>query len=93
MNGIKLTSVILLGILAAVKEDLQRPLSELMNGLTLNLPKDMLDITVILPCDDDFITTLRNRMCQLNPFATSAHCSDKYYVNFSLKSCSHFFFF
>ncbi|GIY74587.1 hypothetical protein CEXT_146701, partial [Caerostris extrusa] len=54
--------MVLLGILTAVKEDLQIPRSELMNGSSIQpaSQEDMLDILVILPCDDDFITTLRN---------------------------------
>ncbi|GBO08309.1 Transposon Tf2-11 polyprotein [Araneus ventricosus] len=87
----ELIPIILLGIRTAVKEDLQSSCSELVYGTTLRLPCDMIDVSVIPPCDIEFITDLRHRMQQLNPLATSAHCTDRFYIHPSLKSSSHIF--
>ncbi|GBM25874.1 hypothetical protein AVEN_165793-1 [Araneus ventricosus] len=73
----ELIPIILLGIRTAVKEDLQSSCSELVYGTTLRLPCDMIDVSDIPPCDNEFITDLRHRMQQLNPVATSAHCTDR----------------
>ncbi|GBN16646.1 Transposon Ty3-G Gag-Pol polyprotein [Araneus ventricosus] len=87
----ELIPIILLGIRTAVKEDLQSSCSELVYGTTLRLPCDMIDVLDIPPCDIEFITDLRHRMQQLNPVATSAHCTDRFYIHPSLKSSSHIF--
>ncbi|GBM54012.1 hypothetical protein AVEN_215387-1 [Araneus ventricosus] len=50
----------------------------------------MIDVSDIPPCDIEF-TDLRHRMQQLNPVATSAHCTDRFYIHPSLKSSSHIF--
>ncbi|GBM06705.1 hypothetical protein AVEN_30788-1 [Araneus ventricosus] len=78
-------------IRTAVKEDLQSSCSELVYDTTLRLPCDMIDVSDIPPCDIEFITDLRHRMQQLNPVATSAHCTDRFYIHPSLKSSSHIF--
>ncbi|GBN40212.1 hypothetical protein AVEN_239957-1 [Araneus ventricosus] len=78
-------------IRTAVKEDVQSSCSELVYGTTLRLPCDMIDVSDIHPCDIEFITDLRHRMQQLNPVATSAHCTDRFYIHPSLKSTSHIF--
>ncbi|GBL76526.1 Transposon Ty3-G Gag-Pol polyprotein [Araneus ventricosus] len=87
----ELIPIILLGIRTAVKEDLQSSCSELVYGTTLRLPCDMIDVSDIPPCEIEFITDLRHRMQQLNPVATSAHCTDRFYIHPSLKSSSHIF--
>ncbi|GBM38058.1 Transposon Ty3-G Gag-Pol polyprotein [Araneus ventricosus] len=87
----ELIPIILLGTQTDVKEDLQSSCSELVYGTTLRLPCDMIDVSDIPPCDIEFITDLRHRMQQLNPVATSAHCTDRFYVHPSLKSSSHIF--
>ncbi|GBM92765.1 Retrovirus-related Pol polyprotein from transposon 412 [Araneus ventricosus] len=87
----ELIPIILLGIRIAVKEDLQSSCSELVYGTTLRLPCDMIDVSDIPPCDSEFITYLRHRMQQLNPVATSGHCTDRFYIHPSLKSSCHIF--
>ncbi|GFX32301.1 uncharacterized protein TNCV_1325021 [Trichonephila clavipes] len=51
----------------------------------------MIDMTNIPFCDNNFITNFRNRMQQLNPVATSAHCTDRFYIHPSLQSSPHIF--
>ncbi|GBN25521.1 hypothetical protein AVEN_199934-1 [Araneus ventricosus] len=80
------------GIRTAVEEDLQSSCAELVYGTTLRLPCDMIDVSDIPPCDIEFITDLRHNMQQLNPVATSAHCTDTFCIHPSLKSSSHTFF-
>ncbi|GBN91387.1 Gag-Pol polyprotein [Araneus ventricosus] len=83
----ELIPIILLGILTAVKEDLQPSCVEFV----YDLPCDMIDVSDIAPCVIEFITDLRHSMQQLNPVATSAHCTDRFYIHPSLKSSSHIF--
>lgn len=83
--------IVLFGIRAAVKEDLKTSCADIVYGAPLKMPSDMLETAPLSPCNDIFITSLRDRMRQLNPIATSAHCSDHSYVHPSLKSCSHVF--
>ncbi|GFW94236.1 transposon Tf2-11 polyprotein [Trichonephila clavipes] len=87
----EIVPIILLGIRTAVKEDLQSSCAEIVYGTNLRLPSDMIDMSNIPFCDNNFITNLCNRMQQLNPVATSAHCTDQYYIHSSLQSSSHIF--
>ncbi|GFU71738.1 retrovirus-related Pol polyprotein from transposon 412 [Trichonephila clavipes] len=87
----EIVPIILLGIRTAIKEDLQSSGAEIAYGTNLRLPSDM-NVSNIPFCDNNFITNLRNRMQQLNPVATSAHCSDlDSYIHPSLQSSSHNF--
>ncbi|XP_055932096.1 uncharacterized protein LOC129962374 [Argiope bruennichi] len=81
----------LLGIRTAVKEDIKASCAELVYGTTLQLPSDMIETSIIPPCDNIFADHLRNTMRELNPVATSAHGETKFYVKPSLKTCSHVF--
>ncbi|GFT15690.1 transposon Ty3-G Gag-Pol polyprotein [Trichonephila clavipes] len=69
--------IVLLGIRSAVKEDLKASCAELVYGTTLRLPSDMLNVSIIPPCDEEFITSLRNIMRHLNScnFNTWPFCS------------------
>ncbi|GFW07493.1 hypothetical protein TNCV_3916261 [Trichonephila clavipes] len=87
----EIVPIILLGIRAAVKEDLQSSCAEIMYGTNLRLPSNMIDVSNIPFGDNNFITNLCNRMQQLNPVATSSHCIDQYYIHPSLQSSSHIF--
>ncbi|GFW72931.1 transposon Ty3-G Gag-Pol polyprotein [Trichonephila clavipes] len=83
--------IILLGIQTAVKEDLQSSSAEIVYGTNLRLPSDMIDVSNIPFCDNNFITNHRNRMQHLNPVATSVHCTDRFFIHPSLQSSSHIF--
>ncbi|GBM39203.1 Gag-Pol polyprotein [Araneus ventricosus] len=83
--------IVLLGIRTAVKEDIKASCAELVNGTTLQLPSDMTETSIILPCNEVFVDRLRNTMREMNPVATSTHGKTKFYVNPSLKTCSHVF--
>lgn len=90
-NWSEIIPVILLGIRTAIKEDLNTSCAELVYGTTLRLPSDMLDTSETASNTNDFVDNLRNNMQRLHPIATSAHCTTKYYVHPSLKTCSHIF--
>ncbi|GFT79716.1 retrovirus-related Pol polyprotein from transposon 412 [Trichonephila clavipes] len=83
--------IVLLGIRSAVKEDLKASCAELVYGTTLRLPSDMLNVSIIPPCDEEFITSLRNIMRHLNPVATSTHGHSAHFVHPALSSCTHVF--
>ncbi|GFT90819.1 transposon Ty3-G Gag-Pol polyprotein [Trichonephila clavipes] len=83
--------IVLLGIRSAVKENLKASCAELVYGTTLRLPSDMLNVSIIPPCDEEFITSLRNIMRQLNPVATSTHGHSAHFVHPALSSCTHVF--
>ncbi|GFW93367.1 integrase catalytic domain-containing protein [Trichonephila clavipes] len=83
--------IVLLGIRLAVKEDLKASCAELVYGTTLRLPSDMLNVSIIPPCDEEFITSLRNIMRHLNPVATSTHGHSAHFVHPALSSCTHVF--
>ncbi|GFX37101.1 hypothetical protein TNCV_1712941 [Trichonephila clavipes] len=83
--------IVLLGIRSAVKEDLKASCAELVYGTTLRLPSDMLNVSIIPPCDEEFITSLHNIMRHLNPVATSTHGHYAYFVHPALSSCTHVF--
>lgn len=83
--------IVLLGIRSAVKEDLKASCAELVYGTTLRLPSDMLNVSIIPPCTEEFITSLRNTMRHLNPVATSAHGHSQHFVHPALSSCTHVF--
>ncbi|GFU77177.1 transposon Tf2-8 polyprotein [Trichonephila clavipes] len=78
---------------SAVKEDLKASCAELVYGTTLRLPSDMLNVSIIPPCDEEFITSLRNIMRHLNPVATSTHGHSAHFVHPALSSCTHMFVF
>lgn len=83
--------IVLLGIRTAIKEDIGVSCAELVYGTTIQLPGDMIEISIIPPCDDIFVDRLRNAMREMNPVATSTHGQTKFYVNPSLNTCSHVF--
>ncbi|GFV82983.1 transposon Ty3-G Gag-Pol polyprotein [Trichonephila clavipes] len=87
----EIVPIILLGIRTAVKEDLQSSCAEIVYGTNLRLPSDMIELSNLPFCDNNYISNLSNRMQQLNPVATSAHCTDRVYIHPSLQSSSHIF--
>ncbi|KAF8782521.1 tRNA (uracil-5-)-methyltransferase like protein [Argiope bruennichi] len=87
----KTLRIILLEIRTTVKEAIKASCAELVYGTTLERPCDMIETCMIAPCDNIFVNRLRNTMRELNPVAISAYGKTKFYVNLSLKTCSHVF--
>ncbi|GFV08869.1 retrovirus-related Pol polyprotein from transposon 412 [Trichonephila clavipes] len=65
--------IVLLGIRSAVKEDLKASCAELVYGTTLRLPSDMLNVSIIPPCDEEFITSLHKVSPPLTQPYTGPH--------------------
>ncbi|KAF8795288.1 hypothetical protein HNY73_003156 [Argiope bruennichi] len=70
---IEILPIVLLGIRTAVKEDIKASCVELVYGITLQLPNDINETSIIPPCDNIFVDRLRNTTRELNPVATCAH--------------------
>ncbi|GFY01677.1 integrase catalytic domain-containing protein [Trichonephila clavipes] len=51
----------------------------------------MIETSIISRYADIFVDHLRNTMRNMNPVTTSNHEQAKFYVNLSLKTCSHVF--
>ncbi|GBN40541.1 Retrovirus-related Pol polyprotein from transposon 412 [Araneus ventricosus] len=83
--------IVLLGIRTAVKEDIKASCAELVYGTTLQLPIDVIETSIIPPCNDIFVDRPRNKMREMNPVETSTQGKTKFYVNRSLKTCLHVF--
>ncbi|KAG8180265.1 hypothetical protein JTE90_019546 [Oedothorax gibbosus] len=83
--------IVLLGIRTAVKGDIGASCAEVMYGMTLKLPCDMIDTSKTQFGNAEFVNQLRTAMWDLNPVATSAHGSVRTYVNPSMKTCTHVF--
>ncbi|GBN45240.1 hypothetical protein AVEN_250992-1 [Araneus ventricosus] len=85
--------VVLLGLRTAIKRDLNATSSQLVYGTTLRLPSDLLrdDSIVNATATPTYVSNLILMMRKLNPTNPTYHGNDKFFVNPSLKSCSHVF--
>ncbi|GBM58377.1 Transposon Ty3-G Gag-Pol polyprotein [Araneus ventricosus] len=85
--------VVLLGLRTAIKRDLNATSSQLVYGTTLRLPSNLLrdDSIVNATATPTYVFNLILMMRKLNPTNPTYHGNDKFFVNPSLKSCSHVF--
>ncbi|GBN73255.1 Pro-Pol polyprotein, partial [Araneus ventricosus] len=85
--------VVLLGLRTAIKRDLNATSSQLVYGTTLRLPSDLLrdDSIVNATATPTYVSNLILMMRKLNPTNPTYHGNDKFFVNPSLKFCSHVF--
>ncbi|GBO41869.1 Transposon Ty3-G Gag-Pol polyprotein [Araneus ventricosus] len=85
--------VVLLGLRTAIKRDLNATSSQLVYGTTLRLPSDLLrdDSIVNSTATPTYVSNLILMMRKLNPTNPTYHGNDTFFVNPSLKSCSHVF--
>jgi cleavage and polyadenylation specificity factor subunit 1 len=83
--------IVLLGLRATIKEDLNATPAELVYGTTLRLPGEFFDKPSEEYIEIEFIGHLRATMAQLKPIDTSHHTPDKVFVQKDLKTCSHVF--
>ena len=84
--------LVLLGIRASLKQDLQCSSAELVYGTTLTLPGELLcsSPNPDPPCIQDFATNLRSSMAALQPVQPRTQPS-KTFVSQDLEDCSHVF--
>ena len=84
--------VALLGLRSSLKPDIGATPAELVYGSTLRLPGEFFSHS----SDDDYdpssyVSRLRERISEIIPQQTSAHCKAKLFVPKDLQSCSHVF--
>lgn len=83
--------LVLLGIRATVKPDLNASPAEMLYGQTVSLPGDFLEKTDDLAVQHDFIKELRTIMAEIRPVSTSNHSTDRTFVQKDLARCTHVF--
>lgn len=92
-NWIEELPTILLGMRAAVKEDLQATMSELVYGQTIRLPGEFFETSFNQQTPCDFVQDLRRHFEKLRPNVTTHHASTSTatFVPKNLMTSSHVF--
>lgn len=85
--------LVLLGMRAALKEDLQTSCAELVYGEPLRLPGEFVTPTTTSNIEDvhNFATALRSHMAQLKPVPASRHSERHSFVFKELSNATHVF--
>lgn len=84
--------VVLLGLRAVWKEDLQCSVAELVYGEPLRLPGEFLQPSLRNHLEpSDFVSQLRQHMSSLRPQMSSRHTERPVFVHRDLKTCKHVF--
>ncbi|GFS81567.1 gag-Pol polyprotein [Nephila pilipes] len=84
--------VVLLGLLAHIKEDLNASCAEMVFGKTIVLPGEFFEPPSQAPIDlSEFLLRLRETFLTLKPTPASCHPSTSCFVHTALKTCSHVF--
>ncbi|BES87356.1 Reverse transcriptase (RNA-dependent DNA polymerase) [Nesidiocoris tenuis] len=81
--------VVLLGMRASFKEDIQATASEMVYGTDLRLPGDFFDRPSSNPPTHDYVQKLRAVFSQLRPSNTAWHSSTKIFHHPDLNICTH----
>jgi cleavage and polyadenylation specificity factor subunit 1 len=90
-NWTKALPLVLLGIRAFFKEDLQASVGELVYGEPLRIPDELLTPTAE-PVDPALlITEFRQHMARLRPIPSARHASPATFVHSDLGKCTHVF--
>ena len=82
--------IILLGIRAAVKEDLKANSAELVYGTTIRLPSDFFQDSGV-KCDSDYVDELRKRMRSLKPVPGTRHGTKNLFIFKEMPSSPYVF--
>ncbi|GFY76348.1 DUF5641 domain-containing protein [Trichonephila inaurata madagascariensis] len=84
--------VVLLGLRACIKEDLNASCAEMVFGKTIVLPGEFFEPSSQTPTDpSEFLLRLRETFRTLKPTSASCHSSTSCFVHTALKTCSHVF--
>ncbi|GFV00923.1 hypothetical protein TNCV_1387371 [Trichonephila clavipes] len=84
--------VVLLGLRACIKEDLNASCAEMVFGKTIALPGEFFEPLSQTPTDpSEYLLKLRETFRTLKPTPASCHSSTSGYVHTALKTCSHVF--
>lgn len=94
MTWVEALPLVLLGIRAAIKEDMKTSPAELVFGEPLRLPGELISIDKSENLNNDpcsYVSRLRQQMQTLRPSPASRHSRQKPFVFKDLSSCSHVF--
>ncbi|GFS47634.1 gag-Pol polyprotein [Trichonephila inaurata madagascariensis] len=84
--------VVLLGLRACIKEDLNASCAEMVFEKTIVLPGEIFEPSSQTPTDpSEFLLRLRETFRTLKPTPASCHSSTSCFVHTALKTCSHVF--
>lgn len=83
--------LVLLGIRATFKPDLDASPAEMLYGQTISLPGDFIEKSSDLAVQHDFIRDLRSIMNEIRPVSTSNHATDRTFIQKDLAHCTHVF--
>lgn len=83
--------LVLLGLRATFKPDLDASPAEMLYGQTIGLPGDFIDKTDNSLSQHEFITHLRSIMDEIRPVNTSSHSTDRTFIQKDLARCTHIF--
>lgn len=83
--------LVLLGIRATLKPELDASPAEMLYGQTISLPGDFIEKSNDLTVQHDFIKELRSIMNEIRPVGTSNHATDRTFIQKDLAHCTHVF--
>lgn len=83
--------LVLLGLRAAMKDDLKCTTAELVYGTTLRLPAEFLEVPSVAVGPHEFLERLRSTMDTLKPIPTADHSKSPVFVHPALEKCTHVF--
>ncbi|GFW56455.1 transposon Tf2-6 polyprotein [Trichonephila clavipes] len=88
----ELLPIVLLGMRSALKDDINATCAQLVYGITLRLPSNLVTSDSInQTANSTYVTSLIQTMRSLNPVFTAQHGTQSIYINPSLKTCSLIF--
>lgn len=90
-NWAEVLPMILLGLRASYKEDIQASAAELVFGTNLKLPGEYFTFEDPIGCPQMFAEKLRERMRQVRGSATAHHIKTKTFIHKDLENATHVF--
>lgn len=90
-DWVRCLPLVLLGIRAAIKEDIGASSAQLLYGTTLRLPGEFFETTSSQGPTSAFVEDLQRVMSSLRPTPASQHCRKSVFVHNDLATCSHVF--
>lgn len=83
--------IVLMGLRASHKEDIESTPAEMLYGTTIKLPGEFFNSGGNDYLASEFVKDLRRTMEQLRPVPAASHNNDKVFVQKDLTSCTHVF--
>ncbi|XP_015929654.3 uncharacterized protein [Parasteatoda tepidariorum] len=82
---------VLLGLRAALRDDTNYSISQMVYGKCIKLPGEFFDNSKVTTSTENFISNLQNQMETLKPLESKYFKRNKVFVHKDLSSCSHVF--